>query len=120
MTFINVPTTLTCPPEGSPKSKIAIIGDGPGKDEIRSGRPFTGPAGSILEQCLHSSGLIRSSCYLTNAIKEVIPYQGAGAFFNEKTGTFSDRGQIHIEQLRNDSVKTQRDKKTTENPVSLL
>src|SRR5882672_3629164 len=61
----------SCYEEGSKESKIAIIGEAPSYVEIRQNRPFVGPAGSLLEQCLHEAGLIRRQCYLTN----LFPFQ---------------------------------------------
>jgi len=58
------------PPEGSLDAKICLIGEAPGETEVRQNRPFCGPAGSVLDECLSSSMLIRSDCYITNVIKE--------------------------------------------------
>jgi len=45
--------------EGSPLSKIALVGEAPAKQEMRMGRPFVGPAGAVLDECMHAAGLIR-------------------------------------------------------------
>lgn len=58
--------------EGDPNSKICIIGEAPAKNEVREGRPFVGPSGMVLDQCLHSAGIIRRECYLTNLITHPI------------------------------------------------
>jgi uracil-DNA glycosylase family 4 len=57
------------PPEGDPKSKICLLGEAGGAHEERRGRPFVGPAGGVLEDCLHAAGIIRSECYITNVFK---------------------------------------------------
>jgi DNA polymerase len=46
-----------------------IIGEQPGDQEDLAGRPFTGPAGKLLNQVLDSLGVDRDSLYLTNAVK---------------------------------------------------
>ncbi|KKL81693.1 hypothetical protein LCGC14_1992230, partial [marine sediment metagenome] len=69
MTFIAGRSITSIPPEGPTDAKIAIIGEAGGAWEERQRRPFIGPAGSVLEQCLHSAGLTRASVYLTNMLK---------------------------------------------------
>ena len=46
-----------------------IVGEGPGREEDRSGRPFVGRAGRLLEDLLASIGLDRDDVYITNVIK---------------------------------------------------
>jgi DNA polymerase len=46
-----------------------IVGEGPGREEDRSGRPFVGRAGRLLEDLLTSIGLDRDDVYITNVIK---------------------------------------------------
>ena len=62
----------TVPPEGRKDAPIAIIGEAPGKAENRAGRPFVGPAGGVLEECIHGASIIRSDLYLTNFSKQMI------------------------------------------------
>ena len=56
-------------PEGNPDSKICLIGEAPGGQEERLGRPFVGPAGQLLDECLRAAGISRKDCYLTNVVK---------------------------------------------------
>jgi DNA polymerase len=53
-------------PRGAP---IAFVGEQPGDQEDRQGRPFVGPAGHLLDRALNEAGIDRRSCYLTNAVK---------------------------------------------------
>jgi DNA polymerase len=46
-----------------------LIGEQPGDQEDLAGRPFTGPAGRLLDQVLESLGVRRESLYVTNAVK---------------------------------------------------
>lgn len=61
------------PPEGPLTATIAFIGEAPGAMEANAGRPFIGPSGELFNRLLHSSGLLRSSVYITNVIKEQLP-----------------------------------------------
>ncbi|MEY9164428.1 uracil-DNA glycosylase family protein [Sinorhizobium fredii] len=55
--------------EGPSKARVVLVGEQPGDREDLAGRPFVGPAGRILDECLHEAGIDRTSCYLTNAVK---------------------------------------------------
>lgn len=56
---------------GSTKPKVAImmIGEQPGDQEDKQGRPFVGPAGKVLDKALDEAGIDRSEVYVTNAVK---------------------------------------------------
>src|SRR5215510_8059169 len=55
--------------EGPSDAKILIVGEAPGEEEARSGRPFIGGAGRVLSRMLHQAGLQRQECYVTNVVK---------------------------------------------------
>ena len=55
--------------EGASVAKIVLVGEQPGDSEDIAGRPFVGPAGHMLDECLHDAGIDRSLCYVTNAVK---------------------------------------------------
>lgn len=55
--------------EGLPNSKIMFIGEVPGDQEDRAGKPFVGPAGKLLDKALAEAGIDRSKAYVTNAVK---------------------------------------------------
>ena len=61
--------TNTVPGEGPSDARIAIIGEGPGRQEDLSGRPFTGPAGKLLDQLLAENDIDRRSVFITNVVK---------------------------------------------------
>ena len=48
---------------------VMVLGEQPGDEEDRSGTPFVGPAGQLLDAALHDAGLARGEIYLTNAVK---------------------------------------------------
>ena len=58
------------PGEGILQPLVMVIGEGPGGDEDKSGRPFVGRAGQLLDKMLISIGLSRdSNCFIANVIK---------------------------------------------------
>lgn len=52
------------------KPRIAIVGEAPGNDEEKAGRPFVGMSGQELNRQLSQVGIIREDCYVTNLIWE--------------------------------------------------
>lgn len=68
--------------EGNLSSKIAIVGEALGEVEVKFQRPFVGPAGNLLNNLLSSAGINRSSCYITNVIKEHPPKNNISEFVN--------------------------------------
>lgn len=55
------------PPEGNPRAKIAIVGEGPDYQARDSGRPFVGASGSLLDKLLRRADIDRTSVWLTNS-----------------------------------------------------
>jgi len=55
--------------EGNPGAEIMFIGEGPGADEDREGRPFVGRAGMLLTKMIRAMGLERSEVYIANVVK---------------------------------------------------
>ena len=55
--------------EGLPDARLMIVGEQPGDEEDRAGRPFVGPAGEVLDNALRAAGVDRGSTYVTNAVK---------------------------------------------------
>lgn len=61
--------TNAVPGEGPEDARIMFIGEGPGFNEDRQGRPFIGAAGKFLDQLLGAAGLTRGDVYITNIVK---------------------------------------------------
>lgn len=61
--------TRAVPGEGPEGAAIAFVGEQPGDQEDRQGRPFVGPAGRLLDRALCDAGIDRAQSYLTNAVK---------------------------------------------------
>jgi len=55
--------------EGDPNAKIMFIGEAPGYNEDRQGRPFVGAAGKVFDEMISSIGLRREDVYITNIVK---------------------------------------------------
>jgi DNA polymerase len=53
----------------SPKVAIMMIGEQPGNQEDKEGRPFVGPAGRLLDKCLEEADIDRPKVYITNTVK---------------------------------------------------
>lgn len=56
--------------EGDHFAKIMFVGEAPGKNEAKTGRPFCGASGRILDELLASVGIDRKSVYITNIVKD--------------------------------------------------
>lgn len=57
------------PGEGTLKAIVMFVGEGPGADEDRQGRPFVGRSGQFLTETLASLGIARKDVYITNVVK---------------------------------------------------
>jgi uracil-DNA glycosylase family protein len=55
--------------EGAREAEVMFVGEQPGDQEDRAGRPFVGPAGRLLDDALVEAGIDRDSTYVTNAVK---------------------------------------------------
>lgn len=55
--------------DGDPASRLMFIGEAPGADEDRIGRPFVGKAGQLLDRMITAMGLMREEVYITNVLK---------------------------------------------------
>lgn len=64
-----VNATQTVFGEGKAGAAAVFVGEQPGDQEDRVGRPFVGPAGRLLDEALESAGLDRGMVYVTNAVK---------------------------------------------------
>jgi len=55
--------------EGTTKAQLMFVGEQPGDQEDKQGRPFVGPAGRLLDKALEEAGIDRQAVYVTNAVK---------------------------------------------------
>lgn len=59
--------------EGNHQARIVFVGEAPGLNEAKTGRPFCGAAGKILDELLESAGIKREDVYITNILKDRPP-----------------------------------------------
>lgn len=64
---------LPVPGEGNPHARLMLIGEAPGEWEAKSGRPFIGASGRLLDTLLQSIGMSRADVYITNVVKDRPP-----------------------------------------------
>jgi uracil-DNA glycosylase len=74
--------------EGPVRARVMLVGEQPGDQEDRQGRPFVGPAGEVLDRALVDLGVGRDTLYVTNAVKHF---------------KFEQRGKRRIHQTPNGS-----------------
>jgi uracil-DNA glycosylase len=55
--------------EGSADAEVMFVGEQPGDQEDKVGRPFVGPAGKLFDEALEDAGIDRAQVYVTNAVK---------------------------------------------------
>jgi DNA polymerase len=55
--------------EGLRRSRLMLVGEMPGDQEDKQGKPFVGPAGKLLDRALDEAGIDRSEAYITNVVK---------------------------------------------------
>ncbi|MFE0631686.1 UdgX family uracil-DNA binding protein [Streptomyces sp. NPDC058864] len=54
---------------GEPSATVVLVGEQPGDQEDRQGRPFVGPAGKVLHKAMAEAGIDPADAYVTNAVK---------------------------------------------------
>ncbi len=60
--------TNLCVADGDPTSPFMLIGEAPGREEDRQGKPFVGPSGRLLDRMLAAAGRPRSTTWITNTV----------------------------------------------------
>lgn len=55
--------------EGNPDADLMLVGEAPGADEDKEGRPFVGKAGQLLNKILEAIKVAREEVYITNVVK---------------------------------------------------
>ena len=55
--------------EGARSAEAMFVGEQPGDQEDKTGKPFVGPAGKLFDQALEDAGIDRTKVYVTNAVK---------------------------------------------------
>ncbi|MBI4127983.1 MAG: hypothetical protein HY459_02835 [Parcubacteria group bacterium] len=68
-----VATNVTVPGEGPLPCRVMVVGEAPGREEVRVGKPFVGASGRILATLLRALDLTRDDVYITNVVKHLPP-----------------------------------------------
>ncbi len=96
------------PPEQSVRKPplLALVGEAPGQEEERLGRPFVGSSGRLLDQMLAAAGISRGDCYITNVSKTRPPannfaerYYDEGNYKFPKKELFGLYEELHKELI---------------------
>jgi DNA polymerase len=61
--------TQVVPGEGPARATFMFVGEQPGNQEDRAGKPFVGPAGRLFDRALDDAGIPRNDVFVTNAVK---------------------------------------------------
>jgi uracil-DNA glycosylase family 4 len=90
--------------DGTPASRVMLIGEAPGREEDRQGKPFVGPSGQLLDSMLALIGLDRSSVYICN----LLPWRPPGdrAPNSEEVTQFMPFLRRHIALARPEIIVT--------------
>ena len=59
--------------EGPRNASVMLVGQNPGREEVKQGRPFVGRAGKYLDAVLRARGMERKAFYITSVVKEPTP-----------------------------------------------
>ncbi len=65
--------THAVPGEGPANAAVMLVGEAPGANEDKTGRPFVGMAGRYLERALAAEGIDRDAVFITGSVKHRTP-----------------------------------------------
>ncbi len=96
--MVTMPTPLPFADYQYPKDGaaplIALVGEAPGADEIRLGRPFVGRAGQLLDRALAATGIAREDCLIANVFRYRPPDNKVGHFFASRRKALAENDPI--------------------------
>lgn len=81
MTDSDAPVPYSWPADPPTTARLAIIGEAPGAEEARLGRPFVGRSGKLLDETLAEAGIDRARCLIANVFRLRPPGNKVGHFF---------------------------------------
>ena len=87
---------------GPKDADILIVGEAPGKQEVRQGKPFVGRSGKLLTKLLAKAGILRSMCRITNVVKERPKNNSIKQFIDlsKKQPRVTKAGQSYLDSFR--------------------
>lgn len=89
---------LAVPGEGNLSSEVIFVGEGPGQEEDKTGRPFVGRSGELLNNVLAYCGWYRNDIYIANCVKCRPP--GNRAPFDDEVSECSKWLDLQIKLIR--------------------
>ena len=91
--------TQAVPGEGRARARIILVGEQPGDQEDKQGKPFVGPAGRVLAEALDQAGIARDECFITNAVKHFKFEQRGKRRLHKRPGAYEiDRCHVWLEK----------------------
>ena len=94
---------MRCEIEGPDDAKMMLVGECPGAEEDKIGKPFIGRAGQTLNNLLAQAGVARYQCLLTNVAKEKAPANKISFYFEDKKCTIpKPQMQGWVDELKAD------------------
>ncbi len=88
---------MPVPGEGNPDADLVFLGEAPGKNESKTGRPFIGRSGQLLRKMIREVGLLESDVYITSPVK-YLPDRGTPTKEHIKHGNIHLAKQLKIIQ----------------------
>jgi uracil-DNA glycosylase len=84
--------------EGDPGSKVCVLGEAPGRLEMKLGRPLVGPSGDVFKELLNTVGLARRQCYILNVWPWEVTKDRLGNIYSPYNEKLWDRNKGFTEQ----------------------
>lgn len=84
--------------EGPRGARIVIVGEAPGANEQREGRPFVGGSGQLLDIMLSRAGILRSECFITNVVHMQPPGNEFAWFLKKENQAFLLAGMLQLKR----------------------
>jgi len=81
-------------PKDGKRPLLALIGEAPGADEIKLGRPFVGKAGQLLDRALAATGIDRDRCLIANVFRYRPPDNKVGHFFASRRRALAENDPL--------------------------
>lgn len=78
--------------EGNPQSRLLVLGQAPGRTEMKMKAPLVGPAGDVFKECLHAAGLTRREVYILNVWEDFVTTDLKGDIWLNGTCLWNKRG----------------------------
>ena len=88
--------------KGNKEGKIAFVGEYPIGQDIKAGEPLSGLSGELLNSLMHTTGIVRSNCYITQVIKEEVRKGSLKEIINikKRIPIESDKFKRYMEELK--------------------